>query len=88
MHPMWMVPHEAGCSDVAGLRRACTARDPCGVPGPQLGLVDGVAPRERLLADARQLAADIAAGTKPRVFSLYRCAPCLTASAARPPSPA
>jgi len=41
---------------------------------PQLGLVDGVAPRERLLADARQLAADIAAGTKPRQFTLYRCA--------------
>ncbi len=40
----------------------------------QLGLVDGVAPRERLLADARQLAAEIAAGTKPRQFTLYRCA--------------
>ena len=36
--------------------------------------MDGVVPRERLLADARQLAADIAAGTKPRLFTLYRCA--------------
>lgn len=30
-------------------------------------------PRERLLDEARKLAADIAAGAKPRQFTLYRC---------------
>ena len=30
-------------------------------------------PREQLLDEARKLAADIAAGAKPRQFTLYRC---------------
>ena len=38
----------------------------------KLGLVDGVVAKERLLAAAREWAAAIAAGTKPRNFSLYR----------------
>ena len=41
----------------------------------KLGLVDGVVPKEKLLAAARAWAAEIAAGTKPRNFSLYRCCP-------------
>ena len=38
----------------------------------KLGLVDGVVPKEQLLAAAREWAAAIAAGSKPRNFSLYR----------------
>jgi enoyl-CoA hydratase/3-hydroxyacyl-CoA dehydrogenase len=40
----------------------------------KLGLVDTVVPREQLLPAARAWAADIAAGAKPRNFSLYRFA--------------
>jgi enoyl-CoA hydratase/3-hydroxyacyl-CoA dehydrogenase len=40
----------------------------------KLGLVDGVVPKEKLLEAARAWAADIAAGTKPRNFTLYRWA--------------
>jgi enoyl-CoA hydratase/3-hydroxyacyl-CoA dehydrogenase len=38
----------------------------------KLGLVEGVVPAAQLLAAARALALEIAAGTKPRNFSLYR----------------
>ena len=44
----------------------------CPYQATKLGLVDGVVPKERLLAAARKWAAAIAAGTKPRNFSLYR----------------
>ena len=40
----------------------------------KLGLVDGVVAKEQLLAAACEWAAAIAAGTKPRNFSLYRSA--------------
>ena len=40
----------------------------------KLGLVDGVVPAAELLGAARALALEIAAGTKPRSFSLYRSA--------------
>ena len=40
----------------------------------KLGLVDGVVAKEQLLAAAREWAAAIAAGTKPRNFSLFRSA--------------
>ena len=52
--------------------------------GAQLGLVDGVVPRERLLDEARKLAAGIAAGAQPRQFTLYRCS---TRAAMRLPVP-
>ena len=38
----------------------------------KLGLVDAVVPKEKLLEAARAWAAEIAAGSKPRNFSLYR----------------
>lgn len=38
----------------------------------QLGLVDAVVPRDGLLATAKRLALDIAAGVKPRLLSLFR----------------
>ncbi len=38
----------------------------------KLGLVDAVVPQGKLLEAARAWAAEIAAGTKPRNFSLYR----------------
>ncbi|BDA49067.1 Peroxisomal fatty acid beta-oxidation multifunctional protein [Coccomyxa sp. Obi] len=38
----------------------------------KLGLVDAVVPADKLLAAARAWAAEIAAGTKPRNFTLYR----------------
>lgn len=38
----------------------------------KLGLVDGVVPKDKLLSAARAWAAEIAAGTKPRNFTLYR----------------
>lgn len=38
----------------------------------KLGLVDAVVPKEKLLEAACAWAAEIAAGTKPRNFSLYR----------------
>lgn len=38
----------------------------------KLGLVEGVVPAAELLGAARALALEIAAGTKPRNFSLYR----------------
>lgn len=38
----------------------------------KLGLVDAVAPQAQLLEAARKLAADMAAGSKPRNISLYR----------------
>ena len=40
----------------------------------KLGLVDAVVAKEQLLPAAREWAAAIAAGTKPRNFSLYRSA--------------
>ena len=45
----------------------------------KLGLVDAVVPSDKLLAAARAMAAEIAAGTKPRNFTLYRWSPqCLS----------
>ncbi|KAK9827372.1 hypothetical protein WJX81_002997 [Elliptochloris bilobata] len=61
---------------LVGLQTACqmmlTSAPVSDAKALKLGLVDGVVPRERLLAEARQLAAEIAAGTKPRQFTLYR----------------
>ena len=37
------------------------------------GLLDGVAPADQLLAAAKALALEIAAGLKPRNYSLFRC---------------
>jgi len=39
----------------------------------KLGLVDAVVPKDQLLPAARAWAADIAAGTKARNQTLYRC---------------
>ena len=43
-------------------------------------------PCERLLAEARKLAADIAVGAQPRQFTLYRCAHVYTYVAAGVPA--
>lgn len=49
----------------------------------KLGLVDAVVPADKLLPAARAWAAEIAAGTKPRNFTLYRCSLHLPTSRAR-----